>query len=86
MNCKSLLWREVLDGLKACAGDKAPGLDGYTMGFFVHCREVLKNDVMSTVHNFHPQEIFEKCFNATNIALIPKKNRAKELRDFRLLV
>ncbi|WMV25589.1 hypothetical protein MTR67_018974 [Solanum verrucosum] len=29
------------------------------------------------------KEIFEKSFNATFIALIPKKKRAKELRDFK---
>lgn len=34
------------------AVDKTPGLDGYTMGFFVHCWEVLKNDVISTMHKF----------------------------------
>lgn len=54
---KPFVENEVLDGLKACAVDKALGPDGYTMGFFVHCWEVLKNDVMS-MHNFHSQEVF----------------------------
>ncbi|WMV57930.1 hypothetical protein MTR67_051315 [Solanum verrucosum] len=74
---------EVLKGLKACAIDKAPGPDGYTMGFFVKCWEILKGDVMATIRKFHSQEVFEKSLNATYIALIPKKNGAKELRDFR---
>jgi len=38
---------------------------------------------MATIQNFHSQEVFEKSLNATYIALIPKKNGAKELRDFR---
>lgn len=36
-----------------------------------------------TLKNFHDHGIFEKSFNATYIALIPKKTGAKELRDFR---
>lgn len=38
---------------------------------------------MDTFKNFHSHNIFEKSFNATFIALISKKNGAKELRDFR---
>ncbi|XP_047257604.1 uncharacterized protein LOC124889669 [Capsicum annuum] len=38
---------------------------------------------MEAFHNFHSSEIFEKSFNATYIALIPKKAGAKELKDFR---
>ena len=51
------------------------------MGSFVTCWEIVKKDVMATFQNFHSHEIFEKSFNATDI--IPKKNGAKELRDFR---
>ncbi|WMV30151.1 hypothetical protein MTR67_023536 [Solanum verrucosum] len=31
---------EVLNCLKLCAADKAPGPDGYTMGFFIKCRDI----------------------------------------------
>lgn len=37
---------------------------------------------MDTFQNFHEQEVFEKSFNATFIALIPKEKRANE-KDFR---
>ncbi|XP_075092306.1 uncharacterized protein LOC107821421 [Nicotiana tabacum] len=75
--------QEVLSSLKMCASDKAPGPDGYTMGFFRKCWDILKEDIMAAFNNFHSQEMFEKSFNATYIALIPKKTGAKELRDFR---
>jgi len=75
--------QEVYKCLKLCAIDKAPGPDGYTMGFFIKCWEILKHDVMAAFHNFYEQEMFEKSFNATYIALIPKKKGAKELKDFR---
>ncbi|XP_055803441.1 uncharacterized protein LOC129872488 [Solanum dulcamara] len=73
---------EALLGFRTCVINKAPGPNGYSMSFFIRCMEIVKKDVMTTSHNFHSQEIFEKSFNATYIALIPK-NGAKDLRDFR---
>ena len=43
----------------------------------------MKKDIIDTFKNFHSHNIFEKSFNATYITLIPKKNGAKKLRDFR---
>ncbi|OIT39647.1 putative acyl-activating enzyme 19 [Nicotiana attenuata] len=74
---------EVCAGVKLCASDKAPGPDGYTMGFFHSCWDIVKEDVMQTLRNIHKHEFFEKSFNASYIALIPKKIGARELRDFR---
>ncbi|WMV13355.1 hypothetical protein MTR67_006740 [Solanum verrucosum] len=74
---------EVLQCLQLCDGDKAPGQDGYTMSFFKSCWGIVKEDLMLTIHNFHQNGIFEKSFNATFLALIPKKPGAEELKDFR---
>ena len=52
------------------------------MGYFVKCWEIVKEDVMATFQNFHLHEIIEKSFNATYIALIPKKKGAKEFERF----
>lgn len=38
---------------------------------------------MQTIHNFHQRGVFEKSFNATLVALIPKKPGVVELKDFR---
>ncbi|XP_060210551.1 uncharacterized protein LOC132637488 [Lycium barbarum] len=76
---------EVLKGIKLCVVDKAPGPDGYTMAFFQAFWDVLKEDLMLTFQNFHSQQMFEKSFNATFMALIPKKVGATELRDFRTI-
>ena len=73
---------EVLKCLKQCEIDKAPGPDGFTMGFCIKCWEVVKNDIMKTFQNLYEQGRFERSFNATFIALIPKKKGAKELIDF----
>jgi len=74
---------EVLQTIQQCDGDKAPGPDGYTLKFFKACWEILKEDLMQTIHNFHQRGVFEKSFNATLVALIPKKPGAVELKDFR---
>ena len=73
----------MLNIIKHCDGDKAPWPDGFTMSFFKVCWETLKEDLMQTIHNFHRKETFEKSFNATFVALIPKKHGAEELKDFR---
>uniref|UniRef100_A0A0V0HDH8 Putative ovule protein n=1 Tax=Solanum chacoense TaxID=4108 RepID=A0A0V0HDH8_SOLCH len=53
------------------------------MAFFKHCWEVANTEVIATIQNFHERDIFERSFSATYVALIPKKVRAKELKDFR---
>jgi hypothetical protein len=74
---------EVLEVIKELQGDKAPGPDGFTMGFVQTCWEVIKEDIMAVFKDFHTKGRFQKSFNATFIALIPKKARAEELKDYR---
>ena len=38
---------------------------------------------MNVFHNFHTHAVFEKSLNATFLALIPKKNDAVDVKDFR---
>ncbi|WMV20534.1 hypothetical protein MTR67_013919 [Solanum verrucosum] len=65
--------QEIWFSVQECAGDKAPGPDGFTMAFFKHCWEVANTEVIATIQNFHERDIFERSFNATYVALIPKK-------------
>lgn len=67
----------------AFVGQKAPGPDGFSMAFFIHYWEVIKVEVMAVIQNFYDQGYFEKSFNATFIALIPKKVSASKLKYFR---
>ena len=64
-------------------GDKAPGPDGFSLAFYHHCWEVVKRDVLAVFEEFYQHSKFEKSLNATFIALIPKKNGASNIRDFR---
>ena len=64
-------------------GDKAPGLDGFTMTFFQKCWSVVEIDVMAFFDNFHRSSEFERSLNASFLSLIPKKNNALNIKDFR---
>lgn len=80
--CNTLTETKMLNIIKLCAEDKAPGPDGFMMGFFKECWSILGEDLLQTIRNFHWNEFFEKYFNVTFIALIPKKNGAEELKEF----
>jgi hypothetical protein len=74
---------EVLQVVKDLQGDKAPGPDGFTMAFFQQCWSVIGGDVMNFFAEVHTHCKFEKSLNASFIVLIPKKQNASNIRDFR---
>ena len=74
---------EILSVVRNMEGDKAPGPDGFSMAFFHHCWRVVERDVLAVFEEFYHHCKFEKSLNATFIALIPKKNYASNIRDFR---
>jgi hypothetical protein len=74
---------EVIQVWKDLEGDKAPGLDGFTMAFFHHCWQVIQDDVMGFFKEVFEHGQFESSLNATFLALIPKKNDAMNIKDFR---
>jgi len=64
-------------------GDKAPGPDGFTMAFFHKCWSVVEKDVMAFFDHFLRSSEFEWSLNAFFLSLIPKKNNALNVKDFR---
>ena len=74
---------EIFEVIKEFNGDKSPGPDGFPIAFFQACWGTLKLDIMAVFHHFRVTSQFEKCLNATFIALIPKKAAAVEVKDFR---
>jgi hypothetical protein len=76
---------EVIQVVKDLQGDKAPGPDRFTMAFFQKCWVVIEEDVMGFFHEVHTYCKFERSLNASFIALIPKKQNASNIRDFRLI-
>ena len=55
------------------------------MAFYHHCWGVVEKDVLAVFEEFYQYSRFEKSLNVTFIALIPKKNGASNIRDFRLI-
>jgi hypothetical protein len=74
---------EVVIALKQISGEKAPGPDGFTLAFFHHCWNVVKNEVLDSIQEFYVHEDFERSLNSTFVVLIPKKVGASDVKDFR---
>ena len=74
---------EVVEVLREMRGDKAPGPDGFSIAFLQHCWPVVKDDIMAVLEHVHAVGDFEKSLNATFIVLIPKKNGALDIGDYR---
>lgn len=52
--------QEILESIKACAGDNAPGPDGFSMAFFGQCWEIIKREMVAAVQNFYEEGVFER--------------------------
>ena len=74
---------EVVKVLQEMKGETASGPNGFTMAFFQKCWSVVEKDVMDFFDHFHRSLEFERSLNASFLSLIPKKNNALNLKDFR---
>ncbi|RVX09662.1 F-box protein [Vitis vinifera] len=74
---------EIYAALSSCCGDKAPGPDGFTMAFWLFCWDVVKSEILELFREFHLHETFQRSLNSTFLLLIPKKEGAEDLREFR---
>ena len=75
---------EVLRTIKQMPADKAPGPDGFTGIFFKATWDIIKVDVMRVIHlfgNLHSDNFH--WLNSANVVLIPKKEGAECISDFR---
>uniref|UniRef100_A0A453RS56 Reverse transcriptase domain-containing protein n=1 Tax=Aegilops tauschii subsp. strangulata TaxID=200361 RepID=A0A453RS56_AEGTS len=64
--------------------DKVPGPDGFTIAFFCSCWDIIKDDLMTVINAF--SELSASNFhiiNTTNVVLLPKKDGAESISDFR---
>ncbi|WZZ59978.1 hypothetical protein YC2023_060085 [Brassica napus] len=64
-------------------GDKSPGPDGYTSEFFKEAWPVIGDDVTVAIQSFFRKRFLPKGVNFTILALIPKKEEAKVMKDYR---
>ncbi|GJS59119.1 RNA-directed DNA polymerase, eukaryota [Tanacetum coccineum] len=74
---------EIKRAVWDCGSDKSPGPDGFTFGFYRRYWDTIENDVVDAVSYFFNVGMFPKGGNASFIALIPKMQDARVVKDFR---
>jgi hypothetical protein len=62
---------------------KAPGPDGLLARFFQRNWGTIKGDIIEAVKHFFREGYIPEGANDTTIALIPKSNKAEDLKDYR---
>ena len=73
-----------MKALKQMPKDKSPGPDGFTIAFYISCWDIIKAEVMNVLRAFHNQRnINLDILNTANIVLIPKREGAASISDYR---
>ncbi|XP_022566691.2 uncharacterized protein LOC111210528 [Brassica napus] len=73
---------EIKHVLFAMANNKSPGPDGYTCEFFKVAWDIVGDDFVIAVQSFFKTDFLPKGINSTILALIPKKENSKTMKDF----
>jgi hypothetical protein len=74
----------VKDAIHGPHSHKTPGSDGFTGAFFKSCWGIIKHDLLAVINNFSNVRTNNlHWFNSANIVLIPKKDGAEDISDFR---
>ena len=75
---------EIHKAIKEMPIDKAPGPDGFTGKFFKSCWDIIKNDVVAAFNALHDsRNTHFNLLNSANVVLIPKKEGAEGIGDYR---
>ncbi|CAA7030928.1 unnamed protein product [Microthlaspi erraticum] len=74
---------EIHQAIKEMNPDKAPDPDGITSLFYQKYWEVTAKDVIAMVKHFFSMESLDTRLNMTNICLIPKTERPRDMTEFR---
>ncbi|GJX94113.1 hypothetical protein Tco_1280642 [Tanacetum coccineum] len=74
---------EIKRAVWDCGSDNSPGPDGFTFGFYRQYWNAIEYDVVEAVNHFFTHGLFPRGGNSSFIALIPKTQDAKLVKDFR---
>ncbi|XP_038996004.1 uncharacterized protein LOC120120427 [Hibiscus syriacus] len=80
--CTNNLVIDLLGYTLPAGKDKAPGPDGYTVGFFQYAWDIVRVDFIAVVRYFFETSRMLSVFNSTAIALAPKKPNYCKAMDF----
>ena len=73
----------IFSTLKSMKKNKAPGPDGFTVNFFIHCWDIIGGDFCEAVLHFFNSGQMHKGVNSTLISLLPKQENPSSMKDFR---
>ncbi|XP_057793132.1 uncharacterized protein LOC131009741 [Salvia miltiorrhiza] len=74
---------EIKEAIWSCDGDKSPGPDGFNLKFWKASWEIIKKDFLKVMTEFHSNGKIPRGCNSSFIVLIPKKEGACSLEEFR---
>ncbi|CAN0884339.1 LINE-1 retrotransposable element ORF2 protein [Linum grandiflorum] len=80
---RPFLVEEVRRAVMNCAGDKAPGPDGFNLEFFKQNWRLVQEQVMLAFADFFSRSKLPNMVSCTFVCLIPKKEVVEDVRDFR---
>ena len=80
---KTVTSEEIREVLFRMPSNKSPGPDGYTTKFFKASWSIIGLDFTTAVQSFFSKGFLPKGLNTTILALIPKKDIATEMKDYR---
>ena len=83
MLTKEVTQEEIHKVLFAMPNNKSPGPDGFTSEFFKATWAITGSDFTAAIQSFFVKGFLPKGLNATILALIPKKEEALEMKDYR---
>eukprot|EP00253_Pinus_taeda_P007194 PITA_07194 len=69
--------------IKEMQNGKAPGPNGFDVGFFKACWGIVKHDILDVVEDSRENKIVLKALNTSFISLIPKQDNAMTPNRFR---
>ena len=75
--------QEIREAVFQMEHNKAPGPDGFPAEFYQVFWEVIKKDLLALFSDFYEEKLPLFCLNFGVISLIPKKNDAKKIQQYR---
>lgn len=77
---------EVKEEMWSCDVEKTSSSSGFTHELCRTCWDILKQDVMNFIEEFHENSKFPKAITATFIALVPKVENPQHFGEYRPFV
>lgn len=75
---------EILRAISLTPSNKAPSPDGYTANFFKSYWEIIRGELVTALNTIHDLRCLNMdLLNSVNIVLIPKKDGADKITDYR---